>query len=227
MRHMYFGALAVAVALGTAGTRLSAQSTDTTVAPTSTTTTRTAGGDTVTTTTSQGTYVTSSAADTMHKTSVKFGIEGGTTIPVSETSNFYKEGWNAGAFLDVFSPSLPTGLRILGSYNEMPSKATDASKLKVAGGDLDLVFNVPVNGALRPYILAGVGAYSRDAGVGNDPFGTGSTWHFAANGGAGIRVDFSHFGAFVEGRYLNLFASGTDTKLVPVVIGLMFGSSPK
>ena len=163
------------------------------------------------------------AADSPHTAPVKFGIEGGATIPLSPLSDGYKTGFNGGVVLDFHVPSIPFGLRLDGMYHQLGSKVDGGPKLKMIGGDLDAVFSIPTSSAVQPYVLGGVGVYNVKVSGDNTVGGDASQTKFAFNAGAGLRADISGFGAFIEGRFLDVLTSGGSVKVIPIDIGVMFG----
>jgi hypothetical protein len=155
----------------------------------------------------------------------------GAVAPVAKTSNGVDPGWMAGAFIDVTSPRFPVGLRVNGSYQQLPPKtAASSGSFKLWGGDLDLLLQVPGRLPLRPYIMLGAGGYHvRNEIASTATVVTGTvppvsrSDNFAVNGGLGLRSNLGPIGAFLEARYLWIFTPGTNTRLVPISFGLAFG----
>lgn len=120
------------------------------------------------------------------------------------------------------------GLRVDGAYNRFCTSACDQ-----AGGDLDVRYrflNANLNGILefpmaaganlRPYLLAGLGIYNYKLEGDDVPAAAGdSESDFGVNGGLGINYAFGRVGLFAEGRFHNVFASGSDLQYVPVMVG--------
>ena len=118
------------------------------------------------------------------------------------------------------------GLRVDGAYNRFCTSACDE-----AGGDLDVryrflnanlngLMELPVGaeGNLRPYLLAGVGIYGYRL-EGDDVTGAESETDFGVNGGLGVTYQVGRVGLFTEGRFHNVFASGSDLQYVPLTVG--------
>lgn len=76
-------------------------------------------------------------------------------------------------------------------------------------GTVDVVLPIPVRGAVRPYVIGGVGYFqyrqTADAGA----FGNQSLddRDIGLNGGAGLRFRASSLDALVEARFHSIFGS--------------------
>jgi len=119
------------------------------------------------------------------------------------------------------------GIRVDGAYNRFCTTACDQ-----AGADLDVRYrflNANLNGLvefpfgantdIRPYAIAGVGLYNYKL-EGNDVVGDpGDVTDFGVNGGLGLMYSFGRVGAYVEGRFHNVFADGSDLQYIPIMLG--------
>jgi hypothetical protein len=120
------------------------------------------------------------------------------------------------------------GLRVDGAYNRFCTSVCDE-----AGGNLDVRYrflNANLNGLvefpmgaegnLRPYILAGVGVYNYKLEGDDVPTGAGdSESDFGVNGGLGLTYAVGRVGVFAEGRFHNVFATGSDLQYIPLMVG--------
>jgi opacity protein-like surface antigen len=119
------------------------------------------------------------------------------------------------------------GLRLDGAYNRFCTAVCDE-----ASGDLDIRYRFlnanlsglvefPVGGdaAFRPYAVAGVGLYNYKLEGDDVPTGAESQTDFGLNGGLGITYALGRVGVFAEGRFHNVFATGTDLQFIPVLVG--------
>jgi hypothetical protein len=162
---------------------------------------------------------------------VKLGVTVGAVAPVAKTSNGLDPGWTAGALLDIRTPRLPVGLRVDGSYMQLPpNTAAGSGSFKLWGGDLDVLLQVPGHLPLRPYVMLGAGGYhvrnevaSTAAAVTGTVPAVSASDNFAVNGGLGLQSNLGPLGAFLEARYLWIFTPGTNTRLIPINFGLSFG----
>ncbi|HET7552148.1 MAG TPA: outer membrane beta-barrel protein [Gemmatimonadaceae bacterium] len=182
------------------------------------------------------TAVATGANAQQHKIRVGFG--GGMSVPVSDAGDAFKSGFNGKGFLLVNLGGLPS-LRIDLGYqkfdykqefqNPLGSDATDATSQilsGVAGLHIDLIRVGPV----RPYLLAGLGAFNVRSSLdslGNDT-GTVSQTKFGIDGGAGVAFTLGkRLDAFVEAKVQNIYTDQgvIDTKsirVIPITFGIMF-----
>ena len=177
-----------------------------------------------------------SAHAQQHKIRVGFG--GGVSMPVSEAGDAYKSGLNGKGFVLVNLGGLPSLRFDLGyqkfdykqeSQNALGPGGSDATSQilsGVAGLHLDLIRVGPV----RPYLLAGLGAFNVRSSLdslGNDT-GTVSTTKFGIDGGAGVAFTLGkRLDAFVEAKIQNIYTDqgAIDTKsirVIPITFGIMF-----
>jgi outer membrane protein with beta-barrel domain len=166
------------------------------------------------------------------------GILGaGLSVPVGDFADEAVGGAKAGGGTALIGAEwLPAGrtlgLRLDGNFSQFCTTACDAS-----GGELDIkyqVLNANLSGLLelpmraaprvRPYLLAGVGIYHHKL-RGDDVPSTAddSRTDFGVSGGLGFNFDVGRFGLFVEGRFHNVFADGSDLQYIPVTVGLRLG----
>ena len=119
------------------------------------------------------------------------------------------------------------GLRVDGAYNRFCTSACDE-----AAGELDVRYrflNANVNGLvefpvgnadLRPYLIAGVGIYNYKLEGDDVPaLADESETDFGLNGGLGMTYTLGRVGIFAEGRFHNVFATGSDLQYIPVMLG--------
>lgn len=156
---------------------------------------------------------------------ITVGVGGGVTIPSGSTSDVVKTGWNVLGAVQFKPAGSPLGFQIDGNYRQL--KATDslralgADKKQIADGTANIVYWFPVAGEtrVRPYVLAGGGIYNL-----KDKFLNGtstSQTKFGINGGAGFDFDFQRsVGLFVEGRFHNVFVTGSDVHYIPISAGV-------
>ena len=177
-----------------------------------------------------------SAHAQQHKLRIGFG--GGMSVPVSDAGDAYKSGFNGKGFLLVNLGGLPSFRIDLGYQkfdykqefqNPLGSDATNATSQilsGVAGIHLDLIRVGPV----RPYLLAGLGAFNVRSSLdslGNDT-GTVSQTKFGIDGGAGVAFTLGkRLDAFVEAKIQNIYTDQgvIDTKsirVIPITFGIMF-----
>lgn len=97
--------------------------------------------------------------------------------------------------------------------------------LSSLSGTANAVLTIPIASRFRPYLIGGAGVYRLTSDITQEPnstFGPQDVTRFGLNGGAGVEVAFGPVRTFVEARYHNVFASGSDASFVPVTIGMKF-----
>jgi hypothetical protein len=174
------------------------------------------------------------AQDAGPRSPVQFGVMGGVTFPIgSNLTNVVKTGWNAGALLNFGFVNSPVGLRVDGSWNQFPQKATGDDHLRLIDATADAVFNVGTQSPAQFYVLGGLGIYNfKITGPSNNlDFSSGSTTKFGLNGGVGVKFKAGPVAPFVEARYHYVFsgdflsnAGGGVSKfqMIPISVGLTF-----
>jgi opacity protein-like surface antigen len=81
------------------------------------------------------------------------------------------------------------------------------SHYRVADATANVVYSGVLAGPVRLYVIGGLGVYNeRASGLGADS-STRSLTKFGLNGGVGAQFQLSHFAAFVEARYHNIFGA--------------------
>jgi hypothetical protein len=150
--------------------------------------------------------------------SVRFGLGGGLALPVGDYKNSDDAGWHVFGKVDVGIPLSPLGVRVDGMYAQTSQKSLLGGHTKLAGGTANLVWHIPTAvPALKPYFVGGVGLYNFNPGGGSE---TKVAW----GGGLGAALALGPIQGFAEARYITLQLSGRSLKLVPVTVGVSFGS---
>ena len=159
---------------------------------------------------------------------IAVGIGGGVSIPTgSPLSDDVKTGWNGTAALQFKPATSPVGFQVDGMYQQLKAKsaalALGLDKDEIWSGTGDIVFWFPVakETKVRPYILGGGGVYNL-----KNKFRDGtsaSVTKFGINAGAGFDFDLQdRVGIFLEGRFHNVFVTGSDVKYIPISAGVRF-----
>lgn len=159
-----------------------------------------------------------------------FGVVGGTTSPSGDLSDVTSSGWHAGAFLELKLPVVPIGFRLEGAWHQLGSKGNNSDSPRILAGTLDATYTLLPLPIIKPYLIGGVGEYNVRAIV-NPPIVSSTGFSgpaevtrsaFGINVGAGVRLQLPGFAAFVEARWHDIHTSGTNSRMVPVSIGLRF-----
>ena len=170
---------------------------------------------------------------------ISFGIGGGVSVPVADAKDAFKTGYNGQGFVRFNLHGLPIQPRIefsLSHFDVDEVKVGTTGTGQVMAGLANLEFPLLQTGPIRPYIVAGLGAYNLktelDPGVmalqrDNTPTSASDT-KFGVNGGGGVMLHFGHtISAYAEARVDNVFTDQgvIDTKqiqVVPVTFGVVF-----
>jgi opacity protein-like surface antigen len=99
-------------------------------------------------------------------------------------------------------------------------------KDQIINGTGNIVYSFPVSAEsrVRPYIIGGGGVYNIKAKLDQSLGGTSnSVTKFGINAGAGFDFALSGATIYAEGRFHNVFLTGSDAKLIPITVGVKFG----
>ena len=165
---------------------------------------------------------------------VSFGVGGGVSVPVSDAKDAFKNGYNGQGFVRLNLKFLPIAPRLdftFSKFNLDDTKVGTTGTGQVLAGLANFQMYLMHAGPIRPYIVAGVGAYNvktvADAS-GSVAESEVSDTRFGVNGGAGVVLKFgSLFSLYGEGRVDNVFTDkgliqSDQIQVVPVSFGLVF-----
>ena len=99
-------------------------------------------------------------------------------------------------------------------------------KYQVIYGTANLVykFKTSEESKFRPYLIGGGGVYNFKAKGDDVPTGVDdSQTKFGINAGAGFDIKAGSAGLFVEGRFHDIFTTGSNTTFIPLTVGVRFG----
>ncbi|MGH7513236.1 MAG: outer membrane beta-barrel protein [Gemmatimonadales bacterium] len=164
------------------------------------------------------------AANLHAQTPVRFGLGGGVSIPSGSFSNSFKTGWNGTALVQFMPASSPVGFQVDGSYHQMKFES-GGGKEQIIDGTANVVyeFKTSPDSRFRPYLIGGGGVYNLKEKF--DVGSSASTTKFGINAGAGFNFGAASTSLFVEGRFHNVFVTGSDFHFIPIVVGVRFGGS--
>ena len=169
---------------------------------------------------------------------VRVGFGGGVTVPVSNARDAFKDGVNGTGFVLVHLGELPA-LRFAFTYDRfnLKSGATslagtsqgDVGHSSILGGTAGLKLHL-LPGPVRPFVMAGVGAFNVQQLVNAATGGstTTSDTNFGVDGGAGVEIKIGRIAAFAEGRIQHVYTKNSgminksSIQSVPVSFGVMF-----
>lgn len=161
---------------------------------------------------------------------VTVGIGGGVSVPVNDAGTAFENGYSLQGFARLNVPKLPVMPRFDLDYSRMNLDDLAVGvpgTQQILAGLANLQIPVLSLGPIRPYLVAGLGAYNLKTEMeGATPTSVSKT-HFGINGGAGVGLHLGAINGFVEGRIDNVFTEegAIDAKqiqVVPVTFGLTF-----
>ena len=166
---------------------------------------------------------------------VEFALGGGVGVPLGDFDDASKLGWHGLAALSFVPEGWPVGIQFDGSYQQFalddaaaPIGFSDLkTRMLVGTGNVVFKFKTSEESTLRPYLIGGVGVYNLKLTGQDDPgdiLGGGST-DFGINAGAGFDFKAGGAGLFIEGRFHNIFTSGSNTRFIPITVGIRFGGN--
>jgi hypothetical protein len=165
------------------------------------------------------------AAPAAAQSGAVIGIGGGSTIPVGSTSDALTNGPHGLLSIGFKPPRLPIVVGVSGMYHRISGDEAVVGPdidTQVINGGVDLTAKASRPGMrVLPYAVIGGGVYNIKAVGSGVPAGTSSVTKFGLNGGVG--ADFKvnpRLAIFVEGRYHNVFTTGTDFTMIPISAGV-------
>jgi hypothetical protein len=163
-------------------------------------------------------------ADADAQTPVHFGVGGGASIPSGSSSDGLKTGWHGMALVQILPASSPVGFQVDGAYHQMGFDG-GGGKEQVIDGTANVVyeFKSAPDTKFRPYLIGGGGVYNLKSKP--DAGGSFSDTKFGVNAGAGFNIGTASTSFFVEGRFHNVFVTGSDFEFIPITVGVRFGGS--
>ena len=161
---------------------------------------------------------------------VTVGVGGGMSVPVSDAGDAFKNGYNVQGFARLNVPKLPVMPRFDLDFSRFDLNDTQIGVPgtgQILAGLANLQLGILPLGPVRPYLIAGLGAYNLKTDTeGVTPTSVTNT-HFGINGGAGVALHLGMINGYLEGRIDNVFTDKgvIDTnqiQVVPVTFGLTF-----
>ena len=137
-----------------------------------------------------------------------FGVGGGMTFPsgayhADPIGDGVRTGWQGTVFLDLTRPRSPVGIRVEATYGANKSNAAQFlpdQRIRMLGGSVDLTYDLPISGSVKPYLLTGAGLYNVKLAYTSNPRDTSAT-KLSWNAGGGVRYGVHGATLFVEARY--------------------------
>lgn len=163
---------------------------------------------------------------------LRIGFGGGMEVPTSRAGDVFKTGVTGQGFLLINLGVLPAIRVNLGyskfDYQDLVSGGAQGGNTQVLSAVAGMRVNL-MRGPVRPYLLAGLGAFNvRSSAVDIEGGSVSQTaTKFGIDGGAGVAFSLGRLDAFVEGRVQNVYTDQgfIDTKsirTIPVTVGIIF-----
>lgn len=166
------------------------------------------------------------------------GFGGGASVPVSDAKDAFKNGVHGQGWVSLAPHLLPISVRATFGYEKLDIKAASGVGGTYSGtptgtvlsGLGNITYGFPL-GPVKPYLLAGVGAFNLEADDGAG--GSTSKTQFGINGGVGVELKLGQISAYLEGRMENIYTdkglnaalgNPTDfkTQIIPVTFGISY-----
>lgn len=165
---------------------------------------------------------------------ISFGIGGGVSVPFSSARDDYRNGFNGGAFVRLDFGRVPWAVRADFSYQNFELQPGQIPVLGQPGGGTGTLLGGIGSaqyylrpGKLRPYLLAGAGAYSVRTEFDAQALATKSETRFGVRGGAGVLLTLGSLLLYAEGGVDHILppsggAGGDAVRAAPLTVGVVF-----
>ncbi len=169
-----------------------------------------------------------------HAQGAEFSLGAGASIPLSNFGDRAKTGYHGLVGISFAPSSFPLGIQIDGQYHRLKQDASVGNRTNqiiMGTGNLIYKFKSSEDSKFRPYLIAGGGIYNFKLVSGSDVAGPGvgntgnTSTDFGLNAGAGFDFKVGSIGAFVEGRFHDVFSSGPNVKFIPITAGIRLGGN--
>ena len=173
---------------------------------------------------------------------VRIGFGGGMSVPRTGWRDAVRSGINGQGFVLLRLPGGLPALRVALDYQKFDWKETAQSvateltsgalgaegRTETFGGVGGFRMEL-LRGPVRPYVMAGVGAFNVRSAIAlaSGASESSAEMNFGVDGGAGISLRLGRLDAFIEARIQNVYTQKgfVDTKsiqVIPVTFGILF-----
>lgn len=172
---------------------------------------------------------------------IRIAFGGGVSVPTGDYKKAFDNGINGQGSVIFNLGGLPLNLRADLSYNRfhfdetfMAPGGAGPVEQDVTQQFLGALGNVTLplgTGPVRPYVMAGLGAFNirttSELSGASDEDDTDTATKFAINGGAGVALRFFGLDAFIEAKLQNVYTDEgaidfKSVRFVPVTFGVVF-----
>ncbi|HUR01727.1 MAG TPA: outer membrane beta-barrel protein [Nonomuraea sp.] len=166
------------------------------------------------------------SASALHAQGAEFSLGGGIDLPLGDFDDAAKLGFHGLAGVSVVPTNWPVGIQLDGNYSQFSDDTPADVKFQLIYGTADLVykFKTSEESKFRPYLIGGGGVYNFKVKGDDVPAGIDdSETKFGINAGAGFDFKAGSAGLFIEGRFHDVFTTGSNTTFIPITIGVRLG----
>jgi hypothetical protein len=168
------------------------------------------------------------SASGLHAQGAEFSLGGGVDLPLGDFDDVAKLGFHGLAGVSVVPTNWPVGIQVDGNYSRFSDDTPFDVKFQLIYGTGNIVykFKTSEDTRFRPYLIGGGGGYNCKVKGDDVPTGVDdSETKFGINAGAGFDFKAGSAGIFVEGRFHDVFTSGSNTTFIPFTVGVRLGGS--
>ena len=166
------------------------------------------------------------SASALHAQGAEFSLGGGIDLPLGDFDDAAKLGFHGLAGVSVVPTNWPVGIQVDGNYSQFSDDTPADLKFQLIYGTANLVykFKTSEETKFRPYLIGGGGVYNFKVNGDDVPTGVDdSETKFGINAGAGFDFKAGSAGLFIEGRFHDVFTTGSNTTFIPITIGVRLG----
>ena len=146
-------------------------------------------------------------------------VGGGISSPNGRMGDFLGSGYHGRVMLNLGVPVAPVSLRFEGAMHRFNASGTDAGEMDQLNGTLGAEVTLGLAG-IEPYLFVGWGKYRQEYSA---DFGPGdSQTHPGYHAGFGVEAGILGLGGFVEVRIVNVSRDISDSRYVPLTVGIRF-----
>lgn len=156
------------------------------------------------------------AQDMMMNRAVRFGVQGGLSMPMGDFGDAFDTGYTIAGTLDWRTPRVPVGMRFDVGYSSYSASGASSFDVHMIHGTAAAVITVPTTSTIRPYLLGGVGIYNSGCD------GCDGSTDFGLHAGGGLNFNLGTLDTYAEIRYHSVFTEGSNTNFLPIVFGIKF-----
>ncbi len=172
-------------------------------------------------------------AQRLDERAISFGIGGGASAPLGDARSSYLPGFDGDALVRLDLGALPLAVRADFTYQNFELRHSVIPAGAGGGGTGTLLGGVGAlqvylrRGGVRPYLLAGAGAYSVRTEYDAATLATQSETRFGARGGAGVMLTFGSLLLYAEAAVDHVAPrTGAPVEsaidVVPMTVGVIF-----